>query len=151
MSTTINLNSIKLTPLPLIFSIVLMGCSDNSDQSPKISGRWYTEAQTLQGKALYEANCISCHGVNGRGLVRNWKQPLEDGSYPPPPLNGTAHTWHHSKKALTHTINNGGSALGGKMPGFGDKLNEKQVDALIAHIQSLWPDDIYRNWEIRNK
>jgi len=145
------MNHMKVVLRPILLSFVIVGCSENSAKIPTVPGRWYTEAQTLEGKDLYEANCISCHGVKGRGTVRNWQQTLEDGSYPPPPLNGTAHSWHHPKKALTLTINNGGLALGGKMPGFNDKLNDKQIDSLIAYIQSLWPDDIYRNWESRNK
>ena len=147
----IAMNNLRVVLLLTILSFVIVSCSESSDQSPTVAGRWYTKAQIPAGKELYETNCISCHGINGRGTVRNWQQPLEDGSYPPPPLNGTAHSWHHPKKALAHTINNGGLALGGKMPGFNDKFNDNQVDALVAYIQSLWPDDIYKNWESRNK
>lgn len=151
MNKIIRINDLTLAWFPVLLSLMLVGCSDKSDQPPTVAGRWYTVAQTLEGKDLYKTNCISCHNVNGRGAVRNWQQRLEDGSYPPPPLNGTAHTWHHSKQALAHTINNGGLALGGKMPGFKDKLDDLQVEALIAYIQNLWPDDIYQNWESRNK
>ena len=138
----------------MLLIFLLIGCSENSDHSAEssiVAGRWYTQAQVLEGNALYDVNCISCHGSKGKGILRNWQQTLEDGSYPPPPLNGTAHTWHHAKKALAHTINNGGLALGGKMPGFKDSLSVSQVDALIAYIQSLWPDKIYQSWESRIK
>lgn len=115
-----------------------------------VPDRWYSKSQVSEGEILFDANCVSCHGVKARGTVRDWKQPLEDGSYPPPPLNGTAHTWHHPKKSLVQTINNGGIAIGGKMPGFKDQLNNEQVDALIAYFQSLWSDEIYEAWESRN-
>ncbi len=133
----------------LLFSLLMLGCSNNEQQS-KVAGRWYTQTQVTEGETLYDTNCISCHGIKARGTVRDWKKPLEDGSYPPPPLNGSAHTWHHPKKALIHTINNGGLAIGGKMPGFKDKLNTQQIDSLLAYIQSLWSDDIYQSWKSRD-
>jgi len=128
---------------------ILLSCSE-SNQESMVPDRWYSKSQVSEGEILFDANCVSCHGVKARGTVRDWKQPLEDGSYPPPPLNGTAHTWHHPKKSLVQTINNGGIAIGGKMPGFKDQLNNEQVDALIAYFQSLWSDEIYEAWESRN-
>ena len=94
------------------------------------------------GRTTFEANCMICHGAAGQGLVKDWKKPLPNGKYPPPPLNGTAHTWHHSPKILLKTINDGGIMLGGAMLGFKDKLNNKEKQALIDYIYSLWPKNI---------
>ena len=33
------------------------------------------------------------------------------------------------------------------MPGFGHVLDEADRLAIVAWIQSLWNDDIYRRWE----
>ena len=33
------------------------------------------------------------------------------------------------------------------MPGFGAVLEESERLAVIAWVQSLWSDDIYRRWE----
>jgi mono/diheme cytochrome c family protein len=71
---------------------------------------------------------------------------LSDGSFPPPPLNGTAHTWHHPISLLLHTINNGGKALGGQIPAFGGKLSDAEKTAVIAYFQNRWPDEIYDAW-----
>ena len=107
--------------------------------------RWYTAAQAAAGSRLYAANCLACHGENAAGAA-NWQQKQADGSYPPPPLNGAGHAWHHSLDALRRSIEEGGAAFGGVMPGFGGVLGAEERDAIIAYIQTLWPDEIYRVW-----
>jgi len=112
--------------------------------------RWYSTAQVLRGKKVFKDNCAVCHGERAQGLVKDWQKPLPDGKYPAPPLNGTAHAWHHSKDLLLRTVNNGGIALGGTMPPFKDKLTQAEKEAVIAYVSSLWPDNIYDTWAKRN-
>jgi thiol:disulfide interchange protein DsbC len=112
------------------------------------TGRWYTESQRKAGEQLYSANCMTCHKSEGAG-TRNWKVRDAQGNLPPPPLNGTAHTWHHSPDILVRTILEGGKALGGSMPGFLGKVDEEGADAIVAYITSLWPEEIYQRWEQR--
>ena len=112
--------------------------------------RWYDQAGIDKGATLYKQNCASCHGQNGEGTA-DWKKTDANGNYPPPPLNGTAHTWHHSINLLKKTILEGGARLGGLMPGFKDKLTDEEIDAVIAFFQSKWPDEVYANWAGRNK
>ena len=50
------------------------------------------------GAKIFNNNCLACHGQNASGPKGDWREKLADGSYPPPPLNGSAHTWHHSPK-----------------------------------------------------
>ena len=107
--------------------------------------RWYNPQQVERGSKLFQQHCAQCHGSNAEGTA-DWKTPLADGSYPPPPLNGTAHAWHHDLTLLRRTIGEGGAAYNGKMPPFGQALNSNQVDAIIAWFQSLWSDEIYRRW-----
>jgi len=73
------------------------------------------------------------------------------GNYPPPPLNGTAHAWHHDKEVLKATIEEGGVKLGGTMPAFKNILSDTDIDAAIACFQSKWPEVLYQNWENRNQ
>ena len=117
--------------------------------SEPIEGRWYTEAYVAVGKPLYQQHCAVCHGDMGQGLAADWKKRLADGCYPPPPLNGTAHTWHHSISVLVRTIQNGGADLGGKMPPFADRLTTAESLAVIAYFQNWWPDEIYQIWHQR--
>jgi mono/diheme cytochrome c family protein len=109
------------------------------------SGRWYSPDQVSRGEGLFQQNCASCHGVNAEATA-NWKQTDSDGKYPPPPLNGSAHAWHHSPDWLKQTIRQGGALIGGSMPAFETKLNEEDMDAVIAYFQSKWPEQIYRQW-----
>ncbi|ABC29790.1 Cytochrome c, mono- and diheme variants [Hahella chejuensis KCTC 2396] len=123
-------------------TLMLSACT----QPQTDTGRWYTKAQAETGKTLFEANCGVCHGRRAQGLAEDWKKPDASGHYPPPPLNGTAHAWHHPMETLLATIENGGAPVGGVMPAFGDKFSQEQKLALIAYFQSLWPDDIYQQW-----
>ena len=111
--------------------------------------RWYNQADVDKGSNLFEQNCSSCHGVNAEGTL-DWKKTDSNGKYPPPPLNGTAHAWHHSTEILKKTIQEGGIKLGGSMPPFKDKLSDEDMDAVIAYFQSKWPDDVYQKWAGRN-
>ena len=61
--------------------------------------RWYNDEQVARGAPLFRANCAACHGQNAEATP-NWKQTDANGNYPPPPLNGTAHTWHHDLDLL---------------------------------------------------
>lgn len=107
--------------------------------------RWYTQAQVDQGKALFAIHCAECHGKSGESIPL-WNRPGPDGNYPPPPLNGTGHTWHHELSLLRRIIHEGGMKTGGRMPAFSEILFSEEIDSLIAGFQSLWSDDIYRKW-----
>jgi mono/diheme cytochrome c family protein len=99
-----------------------------------------------RGKIIYENNCVSCHQVNLIG-AENWKGLDEDGHRKAPPLNGTGHTWHHDDTSLHNIIKYGLAKIiknyNGKMIGFGDKINDKQIDSVLSFIKSHWKDEIY--------
>lgn len=132
----------------LSLTLTLVSCGEDT-ASPELqitTERWYTPAQVAQGADVFAANCAECHGELAQGLVADWRQKLDDDSFPPPPLNGTAHAWHHPRAVLLQVINEGGAELGGKMPGFATVLDENEKLAAIAYIQSLWGDEIYSKW-----
>ncbi|MCC5794632.1 MAG: cytochrome c [Chromatiales bacterium] len=109
-------------------------------------GRWYTAAQVEQGYEIFQQHCAVCHGTQAEGAVEQWWIPDEQGNYPPPPLNGTAHDWHHPLDELLDWIDRGGAHLGGQMPPFGHLLSDEEQRAAVAWFQSLWPEEIYRRW-----
>ncbi len=113
-----------------------------------VDKRWYSSTQVKQGEQIFKQNCASCHGQNAEATP-NWKQTDANGNYPPPPLNGTAHAWHHDIELLRKTVREGGQRLGGVMPPFKDKLSTVQIDQAIAYFQSKWPDDLYAKWSGR--
>lgn len=112
-------------------SIFMVGCGEKQKETKAVAdpttfkqSRWYTQQQFELGKQVFTANCAQCHGGKGQGLVEDWKTPNPNGQFPAPPLNGTAHTWHHSTEVLMETINKGGIPLGGSMPAFKEVLSE---------------------------
>lgn len=108
--------------------------------------RWYNKELVSLGEKTFRTHCSSCHGVQAQGLHKNWQEPLEDGNYPPPPLNGTAHAWHHPISVLAQYIFNGGKKYGGVMPGFKGILSQKDAVSTIAYFQNFWNDDLYMKW-----
>ncbi len=152
----------RLLGVLLLSSLIgLAGCSDQQNAtasvdkqvaSPPVSPsvqRWYNQEQVARGNVLFQTNCASCHKSDASGTP-HWKEPDAEGKYPPPPLNGTAHTWHHPLSVLHRTVQRGGIPLGGTMPGFADKLNNQQIDDILAWVQTHWSDEIYRVWYERN-
>lgn len=150
-----------------LFSIgvvtVMAGCSEGQNATasmgnPELSvanaqpavERWYSREQVAIGNELFQSNCASCHKPDASGSP-TWKTMDEQGKLPPPPLNGTAHTWHHPLSVLRRTVQRGGVPLGGSMPGFADKLSSSEIDATLAWVQTHWPDEIYAAWHKRNR
>ena len=117
---------------------------DDTREMP-LPGRWYTVGQLESGRALFRRQCAGCHGLDAQG-TENWRQRDAAGNLPPPPLNGSAHTWHHSREQLRDYILEGGVALGGTMPGFAQSLEESDALAVIAYFQSTWDDSVYKRW-----
>jgi len=127
--------------------VLIAGCSSSNEEP--INGRWFSTQQAIDGHELFIANCASCHGTRGEGTA-DWKKRDAEGRLPPPPLNGTAHAWHHAIDVLDKTIVAGGAPWGGTMPPFSERFDERQRMALIAYIQSLWNDETYSMWSERN-
>ncbi|AJQ92330.1 cytochrome c [Gynuella sunshinyii] len=136
----------------LIFPLVLLltACQQQSSFQPELTeqadtGRWYSQQQVESGKKLFAANCAICHGANAQATP-NWKTTDSNGNFPPPPLNGSAHAWHHPLATLGEVIEGGGQPMGGIMPPFGEKLTEEQILAVIAGFQSHWDQSTYQKW-----
>jgi len=114
--------------------------------TPKpITNRWYFAEQADRGQVVFSNNCVVCHGKNAEATA-DWKTPDVNGAYPPPPLNGSAHAWHHPLSVLGRTVYLGGAPVGGQMPAFKDVLSETEIIDVIAHFQTYWSDPIYERW-----
>ena len=111
-----------------------------------VPGRWYNAEAVAYGRGVYAANCATCHGPNAEGAP-DWQVPDAEGKAPPPPLNGTAHAWHHPAKGLYTVIMKGSPGGAGNMPAWRGKLGDTEVVAVLAWFQSLWPDQIYAQWQ----
>lgn len=114
------------------------------------TGRWYTEAQLEQGRETFGHYCAACHGANAEATP-NWRTLDANGNYPPPPLNGTAHAWHHPLSVLAMVIEEGGEPMGGVMPAWGNTLSDAEIIEVIASFQDYWPDETYELWLERER
>ncbi|MGB0387145.1 MAG: c-type cytochrome [Ardenticatenaceae bacterium] len=94
-------------------------------------------AQLAEGKALYEANCAACHGMNGEG-EENWQEPNDDGTFRAPPHDSTGHTWHHPDQLLLQITTKGGKGLNSRMPAFEEKLTEEEIELVLEYIKTFW-------------
>lgn len=124
-----------IAALSLVLAISC-GSTDNADAPSNPSD------QTDRGQSLYTANCAVCHGDNGEGQPF-WNTKKADGTLPPPPLNGSGHTWHHGDGTLYKQIALGGDYLdlpGFKsgMPAFEDILTHQEIIDILAYVKSLW-------------
>jgi mono/diheme cytochrome c family protein len=94
--------------------------------------------RVAEGETLYTQHCASCHGRNLEGAA-NWKTPLADGSYPPPPHDSSGHTWHHKDEVLMNIILNGGNPKNTPlMPAYKEKLTASEVVAILDFMKSKW-------------
>jgi mono/diheme cytochrome c family protein len=81
------------------------------------------------GRLLYEANCLACHGVRGRG-----DGPLAR-SLNPPPLDLMVHGPVHTDGELFGWISEG--VTGTAMPSFADRLTETERWHLVNYLRSI--------------
>jgi mono/diheme cytochrome c family protein len=127
----------------LILSLLLSGNTNASNHYPITRD---SKISIARGELLYNQYCASCHMSNLSG-AKNWKGVDKDGHRKAPPLNGTGHTWHHDDASLHNIIKYGLAKIvknyEGKMIGFGDKINDKQIDSVLSYIKSHWEDQIY--------
>jgi hypothetical protein len=86
-----------------------------------------------QGKKLYEANCLTCHGASGRG----------DGpagqNLTPSPIDLTRSTKMRmaTDSYLFWTISEGGAPVNTAMPGFKSSLKQEEISKIILYIRQL--------------
>ena len=100
------MKKISLLILMLVVVGILVLSSCGQSQSPAIDA-----------SALYEANCVSCHGANRQGV---------SGLGPTLTPQSLAEL---SDTEIGDTILNG--RLGTAMTGFKGRLNQEEIDALI--------------------
>lgn len=106
-----------------------------------------------RGERIYGTYCATCHGESGEGQP-HWNIPKSDGTLPPPPLNGSGHTWHHGDGTLYKQIKLGGGYLDlpdfkSGMPAFSDQLSHQEIIDVLAYVKSLWSDQAIRGMSIR--
>ncbi len=98
------------------------------------------------GKEVYDIQCASCHGANLEGQ-EGYGQASKDGLLKAPPHDETGHTWHHNNTYLIESIRKGGARIPkstgiSAMPAYENILAPEEMGAVLAYIQSTWPEEI---------
>jgi len=145
--------TIAVLSMAILGGSLLSACDSSGVESANAesatSQRQQDMQQILRGGRIYQQNCAVCHGKLAQG-ADNWRQRV-DGKFPPPPLDGTGHTWHHPHRQLVEVIKNGTAALGGNMPAWEGKLTDEEIEAVLAWIRAQWPDEIHAEWQKINR
>ena len=135
-----------------VYSFVAYVHANDSLTSPQLKNtgvsRDISPLKYSLGQRLFLKNCATCHGKHAEG-AKDWRTPDKDGKNPPPPLNGSGHTWHHSPQALVLVIREGTGKLGGNMPSWKGKLSDEEIRLILSWITAQWPDEIYTAWYTR--
>ncbi len=150
------MKSIWIAGLAAVGLVAVLGAvlpiQAQTDQQPVSRLAWQNEEVVALGRAIYEAECASCHGADLEGAP-DWRVRDDAGFLPAPPHDETGHTWHHPDEVLIALTTYGTAALVGgdyqsNMMGFGDRLSEDEIIAVLSYIKSTWPDEVI---EIHNQ
>lgn len=93
-----------------------------------VSGAMPSEVATAaDARTIFNRQCVSCHGHDGRGRTRKGRQTRA--------RDMTAAEWQDdvSDERLFNSISNGRD----KMPAFRTKISENDIDALVAYVRRL--------------
>lgn len=110
-----------------IYALVLLtlaGLSSFAIADPAAPSNARTAAQ------LYRRYCVSCHGNDGKAKTSKGRfSHARDLTDP---------QWHAdvSDERIFNSIMNGRD-IGGNMPAFGNKMNEKEIDSLVTFVRGL--------------
>lgn len=83
--------------------------------------------QSVDASALFDKHCDSCHGKDGQ--AKTFKAKFNHAR----DLTDPAWQSQVSDERLFNSISNGK----GKMPAFGKKLSEAQINALVSYVRKL--------------
>jgi cytochrome c oxidase cbb3-type subunit 3 len=82
-----------------------------------------TATDVAAGKAIFQANCVACHGANGKGIDKE-----------APDFTNAKWQAKHSDQELLETIANGHK---NEMPAFKNKLTEQQRKDALAYVRTF--------------
>ncbi len=108
----------------LLSSILIVGAAAVSRSSPVL----VTKVNTARtAAAIFAKDCASCHGKDGR--AKTFKAKFNHAR------NLTDAQWQDSvsDERLFNSLNNGK----GKMPAFGKKLSEEEINSLVNYVRGL--------------
>lgn len=112
--------------LTIILSTAVIGLAMVALAAPSSTSAMEHEAAST-GAQLYAQHCVKCHGKDGR--AKGIKGKLSGAR------NLADADWQNrvTDERIFNVISNGK----GRMPGFGKKVSEPEVDLLVQQVRSL--------------
>jgi len=100
------------------------GVQDVAHYVMSLSGLTHDSLRSSRGAPLFQANCVACHGPEGKGNTAIGAPNLTD------------KTWLYGggESAIMKTVTNGRS---GKMPAWGEFLGESKAHLLASYVYGL--------------
>ncbi|MBY0422607.1 MAG: cytochrome-c oxidase, cbb3-type subunit III [Parvularculaceae bacterium] len=89
-----------------------------------LSAQSHDAAAASRGAVIFQQNCVSCHGVDGRGDQKFGAPNLTDGIW----------LYGGDPERIRETITNGRQ---GVMPAWETRMTDEQIVALAAYVHSL--------------
>lgn len=86
------------------------------------------KAKAEKGKAVFEENCVACHGDQAQGSVA---AGIDVGA---PPLNTAAWVYGGDKATIVETVTNGRA---GVMPTWAKRLDDTTIKQLAVYVHNL--------------
>lgn len=120
----------------MLHLVVLLSACAAADPTAE-RGTGVEETTVARGEAIYEANCVGCHGGPEGGTIADL----------PPRHNAEGHTWHHADCLLLDIIAEGAPARPGlpddvpTMPPFADEFDADDRRAVLQFIKTWWTDE----------
>ena len=100
------------------------GVKDVANYVRSLSGLAHDSLRAQRGVELFEANCVACHGADGKGMA----------AIGAPNLTNKEWLYGSSEATIIETISNGRN---NRMPAFAEFLGEDKVHLLAAYVISL--------------
>jgi mono/diheme cytochrome c family protein len=122
-----HLTGARLMRYALLLIVVLLAFGMALAGGPNSVRGFTSVAVTRSAPELYAKNCASCHGRDGRGKTIKGKlkhaRDLADSG------------WQDrvSDERIFNSVMNGK----GKMPAYGKKISEPEIDALVSYVRAL--------------
>jgi mono/diheme cytochrome c family protein len=111
------LGVVVLLPMAVLAAALVCGLPTAAQQATTAP-----DAETIDVKQLFASTCGWCHSSGGRAVGKG-----------PQLMNSP-----HSDDYLRNRIKTGKE---GAMPAFGEVFSDAQIDAIIAYVRSLKPDE----------
>ena len=118
-------------------AVYLKSLPENDTSTPDSQNASLTADTTQlfsEGKRIYEAQCASCHAVDGKGKLPNY-----------PPLANNQSTEMSSAVNPIRMVLNGGYPPGTQknrmpygMPPFSQSLSDVDIAAVVTYIRTAW-------------